>query len=122
LIPVKVARLEGGALMRKIVVAALLFGSASVQAEPLELDERQLGAVAAGTPGLLGPVDVAVGVSTPTDVAVTPSTAVATGTNVDVANQVGTGVAAGTTTALGVLADGVAAAGLTGTGITLGSP
>ena len=108
--------------MRKIVVAALLFGSASVQAEPLKLDERQLRAVAAGTPGLLGPVDVAVGVSTPTDIAVTPSTAVATGTNVDVANQVGTGVAAGTTTALGVLADGVAAAGFSDVGASLGLP
>ena len=108
--------------MRKFVVAALLLGSAAVRAEPLKLDERGLGAVAAGATDLLGPVDVAIGVSTPTDVAVTPSTAVATGTNVDVANQVGTGVAVNATTALGVLADGVAAAGFSKVGASLGLP
>ena len=110
----------------RVTVAAtllpLLLVGGAARAEPLKLDERGLGAVAAGAASLLGPVDVTIDVSTPTDVTVTPSTAVATGTNVDVANQVGTGVAVNATTALGVLADGVAAAGLTGTGITLGSP
>src|SRR5688500_10838981 len=108
--------------MRTFVVATLLLGSAAAQAEPLKLDERQLGTVAAGTTGLLGPVNVAIGISHATDVVVTPSTDIAMGTNVDVANHVGTGVAAGTTTALGILGSNISAVGLTGTGITLGSP
>ena len=120
--PVKVTRPEGGTLMHTIVGAALLLGSAAVQAEPLKLDEQQLGTVAAGTTGLLGPVNVAMGISNPTDVDVTPSTDVATGTNVDLACLVGTGVAACTTTALGILGSNISAAGLIGTGITLGSP
>ena len=106
-----------------VMAAALLLGcGAAVQAEPLRLDERQLGAVAAGAAGLLGPVNVAVGVSTPTDVEVSPSTEVAAGIDADVANQVGTGVAVGVTTALGVLASGVAAAGFSEVGANLGSP
>jgi hypothetical protein len=109
--------------MRTFMVAALLLGSAAVQAEPLKLDERQLGAVAAGTAAaLLGPVNVAVGVSTPTEVVVSPSTEVAAGVGVGVANQVGTGVAVNATTALGVLADGVAAAGFSEVGASLGLP
>ena len=105
-----------------VMAAALLLGCGAARAEPLQLDERQLGAVAAGTAGLLGPVNVAIDVSTPTDVTVTPSTEVAAGVGVDVANQVGTGVAVNTTTALGVLASGVAAAGLSRVGTDLGLP
>jgi hypothetical protein len=108
--------------MRKFVVAALLLGSAAVRAEPLKLDERGLGTVAAGTAGLLGPVDVAIGISTPTEVVVSPSTAVAAGIAIDVANQVGTGVAVNATTALGVLASGIAAAGFSEVGANLGLP
>jgi hypothetical protein len=99
----------------------VLCGGAA-RAEPLELDERGLGAVAAGAASLLGPVDIAIDVSNPTDVAVTPSTEVTTGVGVDVANQVGTGVAVNATTALGVLADGVAAAGFSEVGASLGLP
>jgi hypothetical protein len=98
--------------MRTILAATLLLlgcGGAA-RAEPLKLDERQLGTVAAGVAGLLGPINIAVDVSNPTEVAVTPITEIAAGTNVDVANQVGTGVAVGVTTALGVLASGIAAA------------
>jgi hypothetical protein len=111
--------------MRTFLAAALLllgYGSAA-RAEPLELDERGLGAVAAGTAaGLLGPVNIAVGVSNPTDVTVTPSTEVAVGANVDVANQVGTGVVVNATTALWVLASGVAATGFSKVGADLGLP
>lgn len=108
-----------------LMAALLLLGGGTAQAEPQRLDERQLGAVAAGTAGaagLLGPVDIAIGVSNPTDVAVTPSTEVTTGVGVDVANQVGTGVAVNATTALGVLASGIAAAGFSEVGANLGSP
>jgi hypothetical protein len=111
--------------MRTLLVAALLLlgcGGAA-QAEPLELDERGLGAVAGGTAaGLLGPVNVAVDVSNPTEVVVSPGTEVAAGADVGVANQVGTGVAVNATTALGVLADGVAAAGSSEVGANLGLP
>jgi hypothetical protein len=108
--------------MRTILAAALLLGCGAVQAEPLKLDEQRLGAVAAGAAGLLGPVNVAVGVSTPTTVEVSPSTEVAAGIDADVTNQVGTGVAVGVTTALGVLASGVAAAGLSRVDAGLGLP
>jgi hypothetical protein len=109
------------AVLATALLPLLLLGGAA-RAEPRKLDERGLGAVAAGTAGLLGPVDVAVGVSAPTEVVVSPSTAVAAGTDVDVANQVGTGVAVNATTALGVLADGVAAAGFSDVGASLGLP
>ena len=106
-----------------LMAALLLLGCGTAQAEPQRLDERQLGAVTAGTAaGLLGPVNIAIGVSTPTEVAVTPSTEVAAGANVDVANQVGTGVAVNATTALGVLASGIAAAGFSEVGANFGSP
>ena len=108
--------------MRTILAAALLLGCGAVQAEPLKLDEQRLGAVAAGTAGLLGPVNVAIGISNPTDVEVSPSTGVVAGADVDVANQVGTGVAAGTTTAVGILGSNIVASGLTGAGINLGTP
>ena len=112
--------------MRMTVAVALLpllllVGDAA-RAEPRELDERGLGAVAAGAASLLGPVDVTIDVSNPIDVAVTPSTEVTTGVGVDVANQVGTGVAVNATTALGVLASGVAAAGFSEVGASLGLP
>ena len=110
--------------MRKPLMAALLLlGCGTAQAEPQRLDERQLGAVAAGTAaGLLGPVNLAVDVSTPTEVVVSPSTEVAAGADVGAANQVGTGVAVNATSALGVLADGVAAAGSSLVGTDLGLP
>ncbi len=108
--------------MRTLVTAALLLGCSAAQAEPLKLDERQLETVAAGNASLLGPVNVAIGISNPTNVAVTPSTDVVTGTNVDVANQVGAGLAAGTTIAVGVLGSNISASGLTGAGINLGAP
>ncbi len=110
--------------MRKPLMAALLLlGCGTAQAEPQRLDERQLGAVAAGTAaGLLGPVNIAIGISTPTEVVVSPSTEVAAGVGVGVANQVGTGVAVNTTTALGVLASGIAAAGFSQVGANLGLP
>ncbi len=110
--------------MRTVLAATLLLlgcGGAA-RAEPLKLDERQLGAVAAGTAGLLGPVNVIIDVSNPTEVVVSPSTEVTAGVGVDVANQVGTGVAVNATTALGVLADGVAAAGFSEVGASLGLP
>jgi hypothetical protein len=112
-------------MRRTFVMAAalvLLGGGGAAQAEPLRLDERRLGAVAAGTAGLLGPVNVAIGISNPTDVEVSPSTVIAAGIDADVTNQVGTGVAVGVTTALGVLASGVAAAGLSRVDAGLGSP
>ena len=105
-----------------LMAALLLLGCGTAQAEPQLLDERQLGAVAAGAAGVLGPVDLAVDVSTPTEVVVSPSTEVAAGANVDVANQVGTGVAVNATTALGVLASGIAAAGFSEVGANLGLP
>ena len=120
-----VTRREGGAPVRPTLAVALLLlgGGGAAQTEPLELDERQLGAVAAGTAaGLLGPIDVIVEVSNPTEVAMTPSTEVAAGADVGVANQVGTGVAVNATTALGVLASDVAAAGFSEVGANLGSP
>jgi hypothetical protein len=109
---------------RVTLAAALLLPlvGGAARAEPLKLDERQLGTVVAGTTGLLGPVDVAIGVSNPTQVVVAPSTEVAAGVGVDVANQVGTGVAVGVTTALGVMASGVAAAGFSEVGASLGLP
>jgi hypothetical protein len=84
-------RRGGGAPARAVLAAALLLlggGSGAARAEPLQLDERGLGAVAAGAASLLGPVDVAIDVSNPTDVAVTPSTEVTTGVGVDVANAI----------------------------------
>jgi hypothetical protein len=121
-----IRRPEEGTLMRMTVAVALLpllllVGDAA-RAEPRELDERGLGAVAAGTADLLGPVNVAIGVSAPTGVVVTPSTEVAASVGVDVANQVGTGVAVNATTALGALASGVAAAGSSAVGTNLGLP
>jgi len=120
-----IRRPEEGALMRVTVAATLLpllLVGGAARAEPRELDERGLGAVAAGAASLLGPVDVTIDVSNPIDVAVTPSTEVTTGVGVDVANQVGTGVAVNATTALGVLASGVAAAGFSEVGASLGLP
>jgi hypothetical protein len=120
-----IRRPEEGALMRVTVAATLLpllLVGGAARAEPLKLDERGLGAVAAGAASLLGPVDVTIDVSNPTDVAVTPRTEVTTGVGVDVANQVGTGVAVNATTALGVLASGVAAAGFSEVGASLGLP
>lgn len=108
--------------MRTLLVATLLLGCFAAQAAPLKLDERQLGTVAAGSMGLFGPVNVAIGISNPTDVDVTPSTGIVAGADVNVANQVGTGVAAGTTTAVGVLGSNIAASGLTGVGVNLGTP
>ena len=93
-----------------LMAALLLLGCGTAQAEPQRLDERQLGAVAAGTAGLLGPVNVAVDVSNPTNIVVSPST------------EVAAGVAVNATTALGVLADGVAAAGSSQVGANLGLP
>ena len=111
--------------MRVILAATLLLlggGGGAAQAEPLKLDERRLGAVAAGRPrAVLGPVNVAIGISNPTEVVVAPSTEVAAGASVAVANQVGTGVAVSTTTALGSWPTASAAAGLTGRD-PLGSP
>ena len=121
---VDAARRDGRASLRTPLVAALLLlgcGGAA-RAEPLELDERGLGAVAAGAAGLLGPVNIAVGVSIPTKVVVSPSTEVTTGVGVAVANQVGTGVAINATTALGILASGVAAVGSSEVGASLSSP
>jgi hypothetical protein len=119
-------RRGGEAPARAALAAALLLlvsGSSATLAEPLQLDERGLGAVAAGTAaGLLGPVNVAVDVSNPTNIVVSPSTEVAAGANVDIANQVGTGIAVNATTALGVLASGIAAAGFSEVGANLGSP
>ncbi len=40
--------------MRTILVATLLLGCFAAQAEPLKLDERQLGTVAAGSTGSHG--------------------------------------------------------------------
>ena len=108
-----------------LMAALLLLGSGTAQAEPQRLDERQLGAVAAGTAGaagLLGPVNITIGVSNPTNIVVSPRTAVATGVGVDVANQVGTGVAVNATTALGVLASDIAAGGFSEVGANLGPP
>ena len=106
-----------------LMTALLLLGCGTAQAEPQRLDERQLGAVAAGTAaGLLGPVNVAVDVSNPTNIVVSPSTEVAANANVDIANQVGTGIAVNATTALGVLASDIAAAGFSEVGANLGSP
>ena len=122
------ARRGRGAPARAILAATLLpllLVGGAARAEPLKLDERGLGAVAAGAAGaagLLGPVDVTIDVSNPTDVAVTPSTEVTTGVGVGVANQVGTGVAVNATTALGVLTSGVAAAGFSEVGASLGLP
>jgi hypothetical protein len=93
-------RRGGEAPVQAVLAAALLLllvGGAA-RAEPLKLDERGLGAVAAGAAGLLGPVDVTIDVSNPTDVAVNA------------------------TTALGVLASGVAAAGFSEVGASLGLP
>jgi hypothetical protein len=121
-----VTRREGGAPVRPTLAVAMLLllgGGGAARAEPLELDERQLGAVAAGTAaGVLGPVNIAIGISNPTEVVVSPSTEVAADADVGVANQVGTGVAVNATTALGVLADGVAAAGFSEVGASLGLP
>ena len=106
-----------------LMAALLLLGGGTAQAEPQRLDERQLGAVAAGTAaGLLGPVNIAVGVSNPTNIVVSPSTEVAADVGVDIATQAGTGVAVNATTALGVLASGIAAAGSSEVGANLGSP
>ncbi len=108
--------------MRTILAVALLLGCGAVQAEPLKLDEQQLGTVAAGTTGLLGPVNVAIGINNPTNVDVTPSTGIIANSDVDVANQVGAGVAVGTTTAVGILGSNIVASGLVGAGINLGTP
>ena len=105
-----------------LMAALLLLGGGTAQAEPQRLDERQLGAVAAGTAGLLDPVNIAIGVSNPTNIVVSPRAAVAAGVGVDVANQVGTGVAVNATTALGVLASDIAAAGFSEVGANLGPP
>ena len=71
--------------MRMLLIAGVLagLGPAAVRAEPVQLDENGLRAVAAGAETAAAPISLNVNVTNPVNVS----------NQIDVSNQVGTGVA-----------------------------
>ena len=112
--------------MRMLLIATALagLGATAARAEPVQLDENGLRAVAAGAETAAAPVSLNVNVSNPVDVSnqVDVSNPVSVSNQVDVSNQVGTGVAVGVNAAVAAFSNNVAASGATTTNIGLGTP
>jgi hypothetical protein len=100
--------------MRMLLIAGVLagLGPAAVRAEPVQLDENGLRAVAAGAETAAAPISLNVNVTNPVNVS----------NQVDVSNQVGTGVAVGVNAAVAAFSNNVAAAGAVTSSIGLSAP
>ena len=88
--------------MRMLLIAGVLagLGPAAVRAEPVQLDENGLRAVAAGAETAAAPISL----------------------NVNVTNPVGTGVAVGVNAAVAAFSNNVAATGVVTSSIGLSAP
>ena len=100
--------------MRMLLIAGVLagLGPAAVRAEPVQLDENGLRAVAAGAETAAAPISLNVNVTNPVNVS----------TQIDVSNQVGTGVAVGVNAAVAAFSNNVAATGAVTSSIGLSAP
>jgi hypothetical protein len=100
--------------MRMLLIAGVLagLGPAAVRAEPVQLDENGLRAVAAGAETAAAPISLNVNISNPVNVS----------NQVDVSNQVGTGVAVGVNAAVAAFTNNVAATGAVTSSIGLSAP
>ena len=100
--------------MRMLLIAGVLagLGPAAVRAEPVQLDENGLRAVAAGAETAAAPISLNVNVTNPVNVS----------NQIDVSNQVGTGVAVGVNAAVAAFSNNVAATGAVTSSIGLGAP
>jgi hypothetical protein len=100
--------------MRMLLIAGVLagLGPAAVRAEPVQLDENGLRAVAAGAETAAAPISLNVNISNPVNVS----------NQVDVSNQVGTGVAVGVNAAVAAFSNNVAATGAVTSSIGLSAP
>jgi hypothetical protein len=100
--------------MRMLLIAGVLagLGPAAVRAEPVQLDENGLRAVAAGAETAAAPISLNVNVTNPVNVS----------NQVDVSNQVGTGVAVGVNAAVAAFSNNVAATGAVTSSIGLSAP
>jgi hypothetical protein len=100
--------------MRMLLIAGVLagLGPAAVRAEPVQLDENGLRAVAAGAETAAAPISLNVNVTNPVNVS----------NQIDVSNQVGTGVAVGVNTAVAAFSNNVAATGAVTSSIGLSAP
>jgi hypothetical protein len=100
--------------MRMLLIAGVLagLGPAAVRAEPVQLDENGLRAVAAGAETAAAPISLNVNISNPVNVS----------NQIDVSNQVGTGVAVGVNTAVAAFSNNVAATGAVTSSIGLSAP
>jgi hypothetical protein len=100
--------------MRMLLIAGVLagLGPAAVRAEPVQLDENGLRAVAAGAETAAAPISLNVNVTNPVNVS----------NQIDVSNQVGTGVAVGVNAAVAAFSNNVAATGAVTSSIGLSAP
>jgi hypothetical protein len=100
--------------MRMLLIAGVLagLGPAAVRAEPVQLDENVLRAVAAGAETAAAPISLNVNVTNPVNVS----------NQIDVSNQVGTGVAVGVNAAVAAFSNNVAATGAVTSSIGLSAP
>ena len=100
--------------MRMLLIAGVLagLGPAAVRAEPVQLDENGLRAVAAGAETAAAPISLNVNISNPVNVS----------NQIDVSNQVGTGVAVGVNAAVAAFSNNVAATGAVTSSIGLSAP
>ena len=100
--------------MRMLLIAGVLagLGPAAVRAEPVQLDENGLRAVAAGAETAAAPISLNVNVTNPVNVS----------NQIDVSNQVGTGVAVGVNAAVVAFSNNVAATGAVTSSIGLSAP
>ena len=100
--------------MRMLLIAGVLagLGPAVVRAEPVQLDENGLRAVAAGAETAAAPISLNVNVTNPVNVS----------NQIDVSNQVGTGVAVGVNAAVAAFSNNVAATGAVTSSIGLSAP
>ena len=104
--------------MRMLLIATALagLGASMAQAEPVQLDENGLRAVAAGAEAAAAPVNL--NISNPVNV----SNQVGVSNQIDVSNQVGTGVAVGVNAAVAAFSNNVAASGAATSNIGLSAP
>ncbi len=108
--------------MRTLLIAATLasLGATMARAEPVQLDESGLEAVAAGTETSSAPISLDVNVANPVNVNVTNPVNVSN--QADVSTQVGTGVAVGVNAAVAAFSNNVAATGAATSSIGLSAP
>jgi hypothetical protein len=100
--------------MRMLLIATALaglgLGTAAARAEPVQLDENGLRAVAAGAETAAAPISLTI--SNPVNVS----------NQVDVSNQVGTALAVGVNAAVAAFSNNVAASGAATSNIGLSAP